>query len=288
MKNKWLLLTVSFLVGVLSGALAYAAVERDVQATVPRDSRLAESSGKNTDSNNNPFEEKVVSENIQPLVNDQGNDQWALVDETLYELSERVSVLEQRLAELNSPADKIQTVTGENESVSGGMDQQTLVTAGVNPETASTIMRRQSQVEMQRLELRDQASREGWIDSERFFEEMRSLNSDAGALREEIGEDAYDRFLYLTGQPNRVVISSVIDDSPAQQAGVRAGDVVLSYADDRILAWTDLRNATRDGNRGEDVLIRVLRNGQIVDLSMPRGPMGIRMDSELIDPDNPG
>jgi S1-C subfamily serine protease len=165
------------------------------------------------------------------------------------------------------------------------MDQQTLVAAGVDPATAAEVMRRQSRLEMQRLQLRDQASREGWLNSGRYTEALRKLNGDAGALRAEIGEDAYDRFLYLTGQPNRVVVASVIDESPAQMAGIQAGDLVLDYADRRVFAYTDLSNATQAGERGEYVLVRIQRGGDLLELAVPRGPLGIRLDQDQIDPD---
>lgn len=147
------------------------------------------------------------------------------------------------------------------------------------------MLPRQSQLEMQRLRLRDQASREGWLNSGRYVEELRELGGDAGALREEIGDDAYDRFLYLTGQPNRVVVASVIDGSPAQIAGIQAGDLVLEYADRRVLACADLSNATRAGELGEYVLVRIQRGGEILGISVPRGPLGVRLDQDQIDPD---
>ena len=164
------------------------------------------------------------------------------------------------------------------------MDEQTLLAAGVEPGVASEYLRRQNRLEMERLELRDRASRQGWLDSDRFLEQLGKLEADVGALREEIGDDSYDRFLYLTGQPNRVLVASVIDDSPAQLAGMEAGDIVLDYADSRVFSFTDLRNATRGGERGESTLVRVQREEQVIDLILPRGPLGIRLDSDSVKP----
>jgi S1-C subfamily serine protease len=138
---------------------------------------------------------------------------------------------------------------------------------------------------MQRLELRDRASREGWIDSERFTEALRALDGDVANLREEIGVDAYDRFLYQTGQSNRVRIASVISESPAQAAGIEAGDVVIDYAGTRVFSFRDLRTASRAGERGEPVSLRVRRDGELVELVLPRGPLGIRMAADQADPD---
>jgi hypothetical protein len=215
---------------------------------------------------------------------DNNEQRWVAINDALAVLIERVMALETRLADVATVSPDTETTAGMP-AANAGMDQATLVAAGLDASQAAEILRRQNRLEMQRLELRDRASREGWADSERFFEAMRELNGDVGSLRAEIGDEAYDRFLYLTGQPNRVVIDSIIDNSPAQLAGLQAGDVVVDYADGRIFSWVDLRDATRAGQRDEYVLLRVQRDDQLLELSVPRGPLGVRMDSEQIDPD---
>ena len=199
-------------------------------------------------------------------------------------MRQRVAALEQGLSETGQPDPVL--VDGEPPSTAaGGMNQQTLVAAGVDPATAAEVMRRQDRLEMQRLQLRDQASREGWLNSRRYAEALGELGGDAVALREQIGDDAYDRFLYLSGQPNRVVVASVIEDSPAQMAGIQAGDLVLDYAERRVFAYADLSNATRAGEPGEYVLVRIQRGADLLELAVPRGPLGIRLDQDQIDPE---
>jgi len=285
--NVWLLATGSFLAGVSIGALGVAAVERRIPepATAAPESAgvvtgVAQLSPELGDLERGGSAEEAVT---MPVPAD-SNDRWARVDEALAALRQRVTALEERLAETGRAA-AVEADGDSRASAAGGMDQQTLVAAGVDPATAAEVMRRQSQLEMQRLKLRDQASREGWLNSGRYVKELRELGGDAGTLREEIGDDAYDRFLYLTGQPNRVVVASVIDESPAQMAGIQAGDLVLDYADRRVFAYADLSNATRAGERGEYVLVRIQRGGEILGLSVPRGPLGIRLDQDQIDPD---
>lgn len=216
---------------------------------------------------------------------DDGTD-LSSVNASLAALSRRVSALEAQLTELASEEHM------EEEQVFGtpvetGLSQAALIEAGVEPMLADDIVRRQSRLDMQELELRDQAGREGWSRSERFFDELRLLRGDADSLREEIGEDAYDRFLYLTGQPNRIVITSVIGDSPAQVSGIRSGDLFLEYDGSRIFGANDLRDATRSGQKGESVGATVLREGQVVHVMVPRGPLGVRMDTDRMDPDLP-
>ncbi|MGD8853287.1 MAG: PDZ domain-containing protein [Gammaproteobacteria bacterium] len=284
--NVWFASTGSFVAGLALGALALAAVEIETQRAETPPSQvagLAKAPHPGISPGDVERGESANAGGAQPVSLD-AEERWARVTEVLAALSERVSALEGRLAALE-PGSPVETTDGSRGSDTGGMDQQTLVAAGVDPGRAAEIMRSQSRLEMQRLELRDQASREGWLGSDRFFEEMRKLGGDIGALREQIGDDAYDRFLYLTGQPNRVVVASVIDGSPAQLAGIEAGDVVLDYAESRVFGYLDLRDATRAGQLGEYVLVRVQRGQDTLALSVLRGPLGVRLDADQVDPD---
>ncbi len=56
-----------------------------------------------------------------------------------------------------------------------------------------------------------------------------------------------------------VMVESVQDDSPADKAGIKVGDIVLSV-DGKDVKWSgDLRNAMRDKKEGDSVRIEVLR-----------------------------
>ena len=275
--NRHLLTAATFLAGMLAGALVLAAAERHLMGsgdapTLP---------GAVHDRAGAP---DPVNTGTEPSAGGPTDDgRWRQVNQALAQLQARVATLEGQLSGL-APADVEATSQPRTREAATGLSQATLEAAGLDPVQAAEIMQRQSRLDMRRLELRDQASREGWAGTDRFFEAMRDLNGDVASLRAEIGDEAYDRFLYLTGQPNRVVIDSVINDSPAQQAGLQAGDVVINYADGRIFSWVDLRDATRDGQRGEYIIMRVQRDGELFDLNVPRGPLGVRMDMEQIEP----
>ncbi len=159
-----------------------------------------------------------------------------------------------------------------------------LVSAGVDIDTAELIQSRQSQYQLQRLELYDLAEREGWEDSDRFNEELSALNEQRPNLREELGDSGYDRFLFESGRNNRVRIDSIIDGSAADLAGLQIGDLVVDYADSRIFSTRQLQNTTREGSRGESIIISVDRQGQRVFVEVPRGPLGVGLDAEQENP----
>jgi S1-C subfamily serine protease len=150
---------------------------------------------------------------------------------------------------------------------------------------AEEIVRRLSDQELARLELRDLAIREGWYRSERYRQELRDIETQTPRLREQIGELAYDRYLFATGRPNRVRVAAVIEGSEAERAGLLPGDVIMTYAEAPMFDGSDVRGATTAGERGEMVPVQVMRGGSLTEAWLPRGPMGVRLDPVRIDPD---
>ena len=146
--------------------------------------------------------------------------------------------------------------------------------AGLDPVLAAELKSRDDAARLARANLRDQAEREGWLDSARFTEELRDLAVWHTELRPELGDQAYDQFLYASGRPNRVVVREVLEGSSAAQSGLVAGDTILSYGGDRIFDTRALQDATSGGSAGAQTLVEVLRNGERITLYLPRGPLG--------------
>lgn len=154
-----------------------------------------------------------------------------------------------------------------------------LAAAGVDPMSIEDIGRRRDNVELARLELIDQATREGWRDSEQFEARLNELQSADPDLRAELGEEAYDRFLFESGGPNRVGVASIIGGSAAEMAGLTPGDIILSYGGERIYRQRDLQTATRSGARGEGVQLSIQRGTELISVEVPRGPLGVSLVS---------
>lgn len=152
-----------------------------------------------------------------------------------------------------------------------------LVAAGVDPSVASEIKQAADQWALSRLNLIDNATRDGWRGTDRFADEIQLLRDQQVDIRTEIGDGAYDAYLFAAGRNNRIRIESIIDGSAAQLAGVEAGDIVLSYAESSVYTTRELQNATRDGVRSETIPIVIQRDGQTYDLLIPRGPLGVTL-----------
>ena len=69
------------------------------------------------------------------------------------------------------------------------------------------------------------------------------------------------------------------------QLGVQKSDIVLIYANEKVLSWKDLRELTSKGVYGEYVNLNILRNQQLINILVPRGPLGVRLGTTVLDPE---
>jgi hypothetical protein len=149
--------------------------------------------------------------------------------------------------------------------------------AGFDPQRAAYVKQLQDDLVLQRLYLRDQAEREGWLRTPRYREAMQALNEREQALQTELGPEDYDRYLYAIGQPNRVIVGDVLENGPAQLAGIQVGDAILSYGGERIYDASTLVRETREGTGGVQTAVEIERDGQTQVVYVPRGPLGINL-----------
>jgi membrane-associated protease RseP (regulator of RpoE activity) len=145
-----------------------------------------------------------------------------------------------------------------------------LVAAGFLPGQADWITQREQQLQMDALQARFDAERSGepvdWMAN-------RNLASDT--LRAELGDADYERYLDANDQSTSIAVSSVIESSPAQTAGLQPGDLIVRYDGARVFSMTDLTRQTMVGEPGQNVAVDVMRDGVLIQVVMPRGPVGI-------------
>ena len=149
---------------------------------------------------------------------------------------------------------------------------------------AQGLKERFEKQELQQLYLRDKAVREGWFGGRRYREAVQKLEAESGDLKQQLSEEAYAAFLFASGQSNRVTVQSVLTSSAAATAGLHAGDQILRYGNQPIYNWSDLREATTQGDPNEVVTVEALRDNKRVDFYVQRGPLGIRMTSTSVAP----
>ena len=202
-------------------------------------------------------------------------------------LQEEVFYLTSELERLSGPGYPGPPIDGEppgSEAADGESDRRAqwrarnspegrkarLVEAGFLPAQADWIMRREQELQMEALQARFDAERSGepvdWTAN-------RTMASDS--LRAELGDIDYERYLDASGRSTNVAVSSVIESSPAQSAGLQPGDEIVRYDGERVFSMTDLTRQTMVGEAGETVVVDIMRDGNLMQVVLPRGPVGI-------------
>jgi len=180
------------------------------------------------------------------------------------------------------------TSPSEQSNQAGQTIEGRLAAAGITPRQVESIRRGEAVAQMRQIDLDDRARREGWLNTPRYYEEFRNLASRADIARRELGDDGYDRYLHAMGQPNRLAVGSIVATSPAERAGLQPGDVILRYGGERVFSSEQLVELRSGGVRGESVVVEIVRNGNLIQITMPRGPMGVQTRPDVVDPDGPG
>ncbi len=145
--------------------------------------------------------------------------------------------------------------------------QDALVAAGFSTDRAESIMRRASELRMQSLQAQYDAARDG--------KPFNPAEGGDNTLRSELGDADYERYLQALNRPTTVAVRDVLASSPAEQAGLEPGDQVVAYDGKRVFDMRDLNALTLQGAAGQPVVVDVQRDGQRVQVVLPRGPVGI-------------
>ena len=145
-----------------------------------------------------------------------------------------------------------------------------LMANGFSEDEARRVIQQESEAEFKAMQAAWEAQRNG---------ESVDLFSAAGnyqaLLRDELGDADYERYLAAQGQPTSIQVTRVMGGSPGSDAGLQAGDQIVSYDGERVYNVSDLRNLTLQGAPGEDVVIEIDRDGVRMQLNVARGPVGI-------------
>jgi hypothetical protein len=209
---------------------------------------------------------------------------WARTEDEVARLRRRVADLEQRLTAVQAQPAATDASGPRRLGATPDGQRTAMIKAGLAEDLAVEIIRRQGQQSLDRLNLRDIAAREGWLGTDRYREELARIEEDSVDLRQELGDDVYDRYLFAAGEDNRVRVEGIIQGSVGEMAGLQPGDLIESYAGQSVLTFADLRDATSGGERGELVQVRVRRGEQVFDTWVARGPLGVHLDSAMAEP----
>lgn len=154
---------------------------------------------------------------------------------------------------------------------------EALIEAGIPAEQAAMIQARLDEYELTLLYLKDRASRENLLNTASYRKEQRDALAAYQTIRQDVGDDAYDRMLYALGRTNRVVVRDIMKNSSAEQYDLRANDRIIEYDGQRVFTGQELNTLVSQGTAGVPVLLRVQRDEQQLEFYLPQGPIGIRL-----------
>jgi predicted metalloprotease with PDZ domain len=141
--------------------------------------------------------------------------------------------------------------------------------AGLTPERAQFIMRREDELEMEVLQARYDATQRGASQ-----QEIANISS-AQVMRKDLGDADYAKYLAGQGRPTSIGVRDVLTNSPAQVAGLQAGDEIVSYNGQRVFDMNELNAMTYEARPGSAVPLQVVRDGQTMQVYVESGPIGI-------------
>jgi hypothetical protein len=226
-----------------------------------------------------PVEERVTA--LERAVSDERFARQLLQEELFYLTAELEHIAgsydaeapdetdaEQADAESGDPGLTRRELWLRRNSIEGRMER--LIEAGFLPSQASEIIRRESELQMESIKSRYEAERSD--DPAAYW---RNRTSTSTTLRAELGDADFERYLVANDRPTTISVSSVIESSPAQSAGLQAGDEIVRYDGERVFSMSDITRQTLAGTAGQNVIVDIMRDGTPMQIVLPRGPVGI-------------
>lgn len=141
------------------------------------------------------------------------------------------------------------------------------VAAGLSAERAQWILNREDELQMEVLNERYEAQQNGTPEQD--------VASVSQKMRDELGDADYEKYLEGLGRPTTINVRDVLTNSPAEAAGLQAGDQIVAYDGKRVFDMNELTGLTYEGQPGASVAIDVIRDGQPIQLYVERGPIGV-------------
>ncbi len=171
-------------------------------------------------------------------------------------------------------------VEAEAAKASPWFDAAALEQVGWSRDEVERVRQRWEEYQLAKLEVENQRARKvpGWKElGKRLFQiEVQARN--------DLGDEGYEAMRFAAGQTNRVVLSELLEISPASDAGLMSGDEVISYGGQRVFSAGALKFHTQSGEPGAWTEVRVLRAGEERRFFVRRGPLGARLEAVHRDP----
>ena len=89
-------------------------------------------------------------------------------------------------------------------------------------------------------------------------------------------------------KPEGALVTKVLPDSPAQQAGIKQGDVLLKYNSTELVSSHSLPPLVGDSNPGDTVTLELLRDGRSITVKVEVGTLTLYQPTIVLETDAKG
>ncbi len=131
---------------------------------------------------------------------------------------------------------------------------------------------------MRRLEILKEGEKRDQARKLRFLRQAQEQGGFLGVQSMELGQLAG---YFGVAKGEGVLVTEVVGDGPAEEAGLQAGDVILALGDEAVGDPEDLRKAVRGREPGEAVAVRILRRGERSTVTVKLGEASDMGDAEM-------
>ncbi|WP_105103895.1 PDZ domain-containing protein [Microbulbifer pacificus] len=153
--------------------------------------------------------------------------------------------------------------------------------AGLSYERAEYIVDKQERIQYEQMQfsyeyhhLQDKRSKR----AKELQEQLQTYSNPRRVFEQELTQEEFEQYLNATGGRSEFEISSILESAPAYDAGLRAGDKIIRYNNQRVFHMGDLRTQVYQVAPGTSVPVEIQRKGSTAPetIYLPAGPLGIR------------
>ncbi|WGL16693.1 PDZ domain-containing protein [Microbulbifer bruguierae] len=156
-----------------------------------------------------------------------------------------------------------------------------LTDAGFSPERAAAIIDQQERIQHEQMQftyeyhhLEDKQSDRG----KALQEKIHTYSNPQRVFEQELSQEEFDLYLKAFGGRTEMEIGDLLESTPAYEAGLRPGDKIIRYNNQRVFHMGDLRSQVYQVAPGTSVPVEIQRRGSSGSetIYLPAGPLGIR------------
>ncbi|WP_232324990.1 PDZ domain-containing protein [Microbulbifer agarilyticus] len=162
-----------------------------------------------------------------------------------------------------------------------GNQVKRLIDAGFTPERAALIIDRQERLQYEQMQYSYEYHHMKDKRSERaaaLQQKIQAYSNPRRVFEQELNPAEFEQYLNAFGGRTEMEIGSIIESAPAFDAGLRAGDKIIRYNNQRVFHMGDLRTQVYQAKPGSSVEVEIQRQGSssTETIYLPAGPLGIR------------